>query len=169
MDGNATYPEHDLINLIPSLRNFSLALTRNPADADDLVQEGLIKALSNIHQFTPGTNLKAWLFTIVRNTFYTDCKKRQREVLSPFDETTESIAVEQTQDWTLTVEEVDAAMQQLPTDQKQALILVGSTGMSYETAAENCGCALGTIKSRVSRGRTRLRELLVLDAHENVL
>ena len=159
----------DIVKLMPSLRTFALVLTRNQADADDLTQEGLAKALSNIHQFTPGTNLKAWLYTILRNTFYTDRKKRQREVLSPFDDAMDNIAIEQTQDWSLTVEEVDAAIQQLPVDQKQALIRVGSTGMSYEMAAERCGCALGTIKSRVSRGRTRLRELLVMESHENVL
>jgi RNA polymerase sigma-70 factor (ECF subfamily) len=169
MDNGPGSIKTDIVKLMPSLRTFALVLTRNQADADDLTQEGLAKALSNIHQFTPGTNLKAWLYTILRNTFYTDRKKRQREVLSPFDDGMDNIAIEQTQDWSLTVEEVDAAIQQLPVDQKQALILVGSTGMSYEKAAESCGCALGTIKSRVSRGRTRLRELLVMESHENVL
>jgi RNA polymerase sigma-70 factor (ECF subfamily) len=161
--------ENEIVKLMPSLHAFSRTLTRNPTDADDLLQEGLMKALVNIHQFTPGTNLKAWMFTIVRNTFYTNYKKKRREVSSPFDDTTGGLGIEPTQDWSLTIDEVNMAMQRLPNDQKQALMLIGSAGMSYEKAAETCGCALGTIKSRVSRGRSRLRELLVLDTHEGVL
>ena len=158
----------EIVKLIPSLHAFSRTLTRNPTDADDLLQEGLLKALVNLHQFTPGTNLKAWMFTIVRNTFYTNYKKKRREVSSPLEDTG-GVGVEPTQDWSLTMDEVNEAMQHLPGDQKQALMLVGSAGMSYEKAAEVCGCALGTIKSRVSRGRTRLRELLVLEAREGLL
>jgi RNA polymerase sigma-70 factor (ECF subfamily) len=160
--------EGEIIKLMPSLHAFSRTLTRNPTDADDLLQEGLLKALVNIHQFTPGTNLKAWMFTIVRNTFYTNYKKKRREVAAPLEETG-TVSTEATQEWTLTMEEVNEAMEHLPGDQKQALMLVGTSGMSYERAAEVCGCALGTIKSRVSRGRTKLRELLVLEARENLL
>lgn len=160
--------EGEIIKLMPSLHAFSRTLTRNPTDADDLLQEGLLKALVNIHQFTPGTNLKAWMFTIVRNTFYTNYKKKRREVAAPLEETG-TVSTEPTQDWTLTMEEVNEAMEHLPGDQKQALMLVGTSGMSYERAADVCGCALGTIKSRVSRGRTKLRELLVLEARENLL
>jgi RNA polymerase sigma-70 factor (ECF subfamily) len=160
--------EGEIIKLMPSLHAFSRTLTRNPTDADDLLQEGLLKALVNIHQFTPGTNLKAWMFTIVRNTFYTNYKKKRREVAAPLEETG-TVSTEATQEWTLTMEEVNTAMENLPGDQKQALMLVGTSGMSYERAAEVCGCALGTIKSRVSRGRTKLRELLVLEARENLL
>ena len=160
--------QREIVKLIPSLHAFSRTLTRNPTDADDLLQEGLLKALVNLHQFTPGTNLKAWMFTIVRNTFYTNYKKKRREVASPLEDTS-AIGIEPTQDWSLTMDEVNEAMQHLPGDQKQALMLVGSAGMSYEKAAEVCGCALGTIKSRVSRGRTRLRELLVLEAREGLL
>jgi RNA polymerase sigma-70 factor, ECF subfamily len=160
--------QREIVKLIPSLHAFSRTLTRNPTDADDLLQEGLLKALVNLHQFTPGTNLKAWMFTIVRNTFYTNYKKKRREVSSPLEDTG-TVGIEPTQDWSLTMDEVNQAMQHLPGDQKQALMLVGSAGMSYEKAAEVCGCALGTIKSRVSRGRTRLRELLVLEAREGLL
>jgi RNA polymerase sigma-70 factor (ECF subfamily) len=166
--GESGLLQGEIIKLMPSLHAFSRTLTRNPTDADDLLQEGLLKALVNIHQFTPGTNLKAWMFTIVRNTFYTNYKKKRREVAAPLEETG-TAASEPTQDWTLTMEEVNTAMDHLPGDQKQALMLVGTSGMSYERAAEVCGCALGTIKSRVSRGRTKLRELLVLEARENVL
>jgi RNA polymerase sigma-70 factor, ECF subfamily len=160
--------QREIVKLMPSLHAFSRTLTRNPTDADDLLQEGLLKALVNLHQFTPGTNLKAWMFTIVRNTFYTNYKKKRREVASPIEDSP-AIGIEPTQDWSLTMDEVNQAMQYLPGDQKQALMLVGSAGMSYEKAAEVCGCALGTIKSRVSRGRTRLRELLVLEAREGLL
>src|SRR3989338_7781870 len=110
--------QREIVDLMPSLRAFSRTLTRNPTDADDLLQEGLLKALVNLHQFTPGTNLKAWMFTIVRNTFYTNYKKRRREVASPFEDTG-SVSVEPTQDWSLTMDEVNEAMQLLPGDQKQ--------------------------------------------------
>ncbi len=160
--------QNEIVKLMAPLPAFSRNLTRNPTDADDLLQEGLVKALANIHQFTRGTNLKAWMFAITRNTFYTNCRKKRREAAAPLDDIMDGLRIEATQDWPIIVEEVNEAMQCLPSDQKEALMLVGSGGMSYEKAAKQCGCALGTIKSRVSRGRTRLREHLFLDAHEGV-
>jgi len=157
-----------IVALIPALRAFSRALTRDATEADDLLQETLTKALGHVHQFAPGTNLKAWLFTIVRNTFYTGYNRRRREVVSPLDEAIE-MRSEPSQDWSLKMHAVDAAMRQLPPHQREALTLVGCAGLSYEEAAAVCGCALGTIRSRVSRARTRLLELLEVDALEEFL
>jgi RNA polymerase sigma-70 factor (ECF subfamily) len=149
----------EILELIPSLRAFAQSLTRNPAEADDLLQDTLLKALLNIDSFTPGTNLRAWLFTIERNTFYTNCKRRNREVAFDVEEA-ESIPTEPCQDWPLKIRALQDAMRQLPDDQQEALMMVGGDGMRYEEAATRCGCALGTIKSRVSRGRARLLKLL---------
>jgi RNA polymerase sigma-70 factor (ECF subfamily) len=158
----------EIVEMMPSLRAFARVLTRNPTEADDLVQETLLKALMSIRQFTPGTNLKAWLFTIERNTFYTSYKKKRREVASALEDT-RGLHSEPSQDWTLKMRAVHDALQQLPDDQEDALMLVGGTGLSYVEAAEVCGCALGTIKSRVSRGRARLLELLHARTNEDFL
>ena len=158
----------EIVRLMPSLRAFARTLTRNPIEADDLLQEALLKALVNIRQFTPGTNLKAWMFTIVRNTFYTNYKKKRRETGSALEDS-RGIYTEPRQHWSLKMKAVHDALQLLPADQKEALMLVGGAGLSYEEAADVCGCALGTIKSRVSRGRTRLLDLLHIDTHEDFL
>jgi RNA polymerase sigma-70 factor (ECF subfamily) len=158
----------EILDLIPSLRAFAQSLTRDPTEADDLLQDTLLKALLNIERFTPGTNLRAWMFTIERNTFYTNCKRKHREVALNADEA-EEIPSEPLQDWPLKVRALQEAMQQLPGDQKEALLLVGGEGLRYEEAADACGCALGTIKSRVSRGRARLMKLLDVEEHGDFL
>lgn len=158
----------EIVALVPALRAFSRALTRNPSEADDLLQESLLKALGHIHQFAPGTNLKAWLFTIVRNTFYTGYNKRRRESSCPLDEAI-SVHVAPGQEWSLKIRAVDKALQQIPVHQREALMLVGCAGLSYEEASEICGCALGTIRSRVNRARTHLLKLLEVDAHDEFL
>jgi len=157
-----------IIDLIPALRAFARSLTRNATEADDLLQETLVKALANIGQFTPGTNLKAWLFRIERNAFYTQHRKRRREGPLPAEEVAEPSTLPE-QEWWLKVRAVDHALQALPDDQKEALLLVSDGGLSYEEAAELCGCALGTIKSRVSRARSRLLTLLQVDSQEEFL
>lgn len=158
----------EIIRLMPSLRAFARTLTRNAAEADDLLQETLLRALSNIHQFSPGTNLKAWLFAIVRNTFYSNYRKTRREVTSALEQPSGSVS-EPAQEWSLKVKAVHDALERLPADQREALILIGGAGLSYEEAASVCGCALGTIKSRVSRGRVRLLELLEVDGNDDFL
>lgn len=127
-----------------------------------------MRALANIHRFTPGTNLKGWLFTIQRNIFYTNYKRKRREIAYAVDDLSGRYC-EPEQDWSLKVKAVRDALQRLPYDQKEALVLVGGTGLSYEEAADVCGCALGTIKSRVSRGRARLLELLHIDKNGDFL
>lgn len=161
---NGSAPEFDLrtrvLELLPALRAFGRSLTGNRTEADDLVQETLLKALSNIDKFDPGTNLRAWLFTILRNTYYTQMRKRRRENdgLSSLAQQESNIGPEQ--DWALTLGSLRQALERLPGDQREALILVGAAGLSYEEAAEVCNCALGTIKSRVNRARSKLLSLM---------
>lgn len=167
--GERLAPIHDeILALLPSLRAFARSLTRCPFDADDLVQETLTKAMANIGQFTPGTNLRAWLFTIQRNSFYTTYHKRSREPVLMVDELpwVHSAA---SQEWTVMLKDVDRALQKLPDDQREAVMLVGGGGLSYEEAAEICGCALGTIKSRVSRARAALLRLLESEDETDLL
>jgi len=158
----------DVIANLPALRAFAGSLTRNSAEAEDLLQETLAKALANIHQFRPGTNLRAWLFTIERNTFYTVCKKRRREH-SSLQEQMRTTQVEPPQEWSLKMRSVHGALQKLSVDQRDALMLVGGAGLSYAEAAEVCGCAIGTIKSRVNRGRERLLGLLQVETDDAFL
>jgi RNA polymerase sigma-70 factor (ECF subfamily) len=150
----------DLLAAIPSLRAFAVSLAQNADKADDLVQETLVKAWDKQKSFQPGTNLKAWLFTILRNEFYSQMRKRGREVQDSDGTMTGRLAVHPSQDGALDLQDFRRALRQLPEDQREAIILIGASGFSYEEAAEICDCAVGTIKSRVSRGRARLQELL---------
>ena len=152
----------DVVGLIPALRAFAWSLSHNGSDADDLVQDTLIKAWTNRDKFEDGTNLRAWLFTILRNTYYTNVLRRRREVRDEMGEYAGALRTPPTQDWTVAMRALQAALQQLPPEHREALILVGAAGLSYEEAAEICGCALGTIKSRVNRARARL--LKIMDA-----
>ena len=167
--------KQDLLAAIPSLRAFAMSLSQNADKADDLVQETLVKAWdkqasfqpgTNVkawdkHQsFQPGTNLKAWLFTILRNEFYSQMRKRGREVQDSDGLITARMAVHPSQQGKLDLADFRGALETLPGDQREAIILIGASGFSYEEAAEICGCAVGTIKSRVSRARGRLQELL---------
>jgi len=151
---------NEVVSLIPVLRAFAWSLSHNSADADDLVQETLVKAWTNRHRFEPGTNLRAWLFTILRNTYYTSVVRRRREVSDEDDHYAAGLALEPAQEWSVTLRSLQNALQQLPYEHREALILVGAAGLTYEEAAEVCGCALGTIKSRVNRARARLAKLM---------
>jgi RNA polymerase sigma-70 factor (ECF subfamily) len=146
--------------LIPALRAFAWSLSHNGADADDLVQETLIKAWSNRERFEPGSNLRAWLFTILRNTYYTHLMRRRREVRDETGSYASTLKYGPTQDWSLALRTLQTALAALPAEHREALILVGAAGLSYEEAAAVCGCALGTIKSRVNRARVRLLQLM---------
>ena len=150
----------DLLGAIPSLRAFAVSLAQNADKADDLVQETLVKAWDKQASFQPGTNLKAWLFTILRNEFYSQMRKRGREVQDSDGIMTARLATHPSQHGMLDLEDFRAALELLPEDQREAIILIGASGFSYEEAAQICGCAVGTIKSRVSRARTRLQEIL---------
>lgn len=152
----------DVVAMIPALRAFAWSLSHNGSDADDLVQDTLIKAWTNREKFEIGTNLRAWLFTILRNTYYTNVLRRRREVRDETGEYASTLRAAPTQEWSVAMRSLQAALQQLPDEHREALILVGAAGLSYEEAAEICGCALGTIKSRVNRARARL--LKIMDA-----
>jgi len=149
---------------VPSLRAFAISLSGNVDRADDLVQETLLRALVNIDSFEPGTNLSAWLFTILRNLFRSEYRKRRREVEDGDGTYAESLKSQPEQEARVEFREFRAALSKLPPDQREALILVGASGFSYEEAAGICGCAVGTIKSRVNRARTRLADLLSIDS-----
>jgi RNA polymerase sigma-70 factor (ECF subfamily) len=153
-------PREEIVDHLGAMRAFALSLARNDADADDLVQEALVKAWKNIQSFEAGTNMKAWLFTILRNTFYSTYRKRRREVSDPDGIAAEQLAVKPAHDGRLQLKEFLDAFAQLPVEQREVLALVGASGFSYKEAAQMCGVDIGTIKSRTSRGRAKLVELL---------
>lgn len=153
----------EILAAVPRLRAFAASLSGNMDRADDLVQETLVKALANIESFRTGTNLTAWLFTILRNHFRSEYRKRGREVEDADGHLTESLRSQPEQIGHIELGELKAALAKLPPDQREALILVGASGFSYEEAAEICGCAVGTIKSRLNRARTRLATLLQIE------
>ena len=150
----------DIVAMIPALRAFGWTLTRKHQEVDDLVQETLLKALKNHHRFQPGTNLRAWLFTIMRNTFYTRSKQAARERPGSEDCVAGTPWVPPTQDWTVRGNEVMQVIWNLPPHYREMLILVVMLGESYETSAEICNCAIGTVKSRVNRARRMVMEAL---------
>lgn len=153
----------DMVEQIPSLRAFAWSLCRNPADADDLVQETLAKAWMHKTKFTLGTNLRAWLFTILRNTWYTAVTKRRREVADIDGVHAATLTSQPAQEWSVQLTSLQEALDHLSPEHREALVLVGGAGMSYEEAAEISGCALGTIKSRVNRARNRLAQILNIE------
>ena len=150
----------ELVDLIPALRAFARTFYRNKDDADDLVQETLSKALANLERFERGTRMKAWLFTIMRNTFLTGIKKTNRESPGQDDCVSGQSVTAPSQEWAQRSWEVAQAIDQLPEDQRQVIVLIGMIGIGYEDAAAICGCAIGTIKSRLNRARARLTETL---------
>ena len=160
--------EQELVKAIPHLRAFARTFCSDPARADDLVQETLIKAWKNLHSFQTGTNFKAWLFTILRNAYFSEFRKRKREVDDPDETHTKSLAVSPEQPGHLDLADLRVALSELPVDQREALLLVGAEGFSYEEAAQICGCAVGTVKSRVNRARKRLAELLHLESTDDI-
>lgn len=159
-------PREEIVLHLKPMRAFALSLTRNMARADDLVQDTVVKAWTNIDKFQPGTNMRAWLFTILRNTFYSERRKARREVADVDGVLTDQMAEKPAHDGHLALADFRRAFEILPDEQREALILVGAQGFAYEDAAEMCGCAVGTIKSRANRGRKRLAELLGLNKDE---
>ncbi len=155
-------PRDELVDHLPAMRAFAMSLTRNSATADDMVQDTLVKAWTNIDKFEVGTNLRAWLFTILRNTYYSSRRKAKREVADVDGVFTESLSQKPDHDGRLQMADFRDAFAQLPDEQREALILVGASGFAYEEAATMCGVAVGTIKSRVNRGRAKLAELMHL-------
>jgi RNA polymerase sigma-70 factor, ECF subfamily len=153
----------EILATLPTLRAFAVSLCGNIDRADDLVQETIVRAISHIDSFQPGTNLPAWLFTILRNLFRSEYRKRRREVEDTDGSYTASLRTFPEQESRMEFEELREALAKLPADQREALVLVAASGFSYQEAADICGCAVGTIKSRVNRARSRLVELLAVD------
>ncbi len=164
--GQASDPRDEIVEHLPAMRAFALSLTRNGSSADDLVQDTIVKAWKNIDKFSAGTNMRAWLFTILRNTFYSDRRKSKREVADVDGKMAATLSQKPDHDGRMAMADFEAVFTELPSEQREALMLVGAMGFSYEEAAETCGVAVGTIKSRVNRGRTRLAELLGLNENE---
>ena len=152
-----------MLAAVPSLRAFAISLSGNIDRADDLVQETLLRAIADIDSFQPGTNMSAWMFTILRNLFRSEYRKRRREVEDTDGSYAESLKSHPEQNSRLEFQEFRAALAKLPPDQREALILVGASGFSYEEAAAICECAVGTIKSRVNRARARLAVILSIE------
>ena len=153
---------------VPSLRAFAISLSGNIDRADDLVQETLLRALAHIDSFEPGTNMPAWLFTILRNLFRSEYRKRRREVEDAEGRYADTLKSNPEQTGRVEFQEFRTALDKLPPDQREALILVGASGFSYEEAAAICECAVGTIKSRVNRARNRLAELLAIEGASDI-
>lgn len=146
-------PRDELTEHLGAMRAFAMSLCHNSATADDLVQEALIKAWTKIDTFEPGTNMRAWLFTVVRNTYFSLYRKRRREVEDVDGVHSNTLSEKPEHDGRLAMRDFTAAFRQLNVEQREALTLVGAQGFSYEEAADMCGVAVGTIKSRTNRGR----------------
>ncbi len=157
-----------LLAELPALRAFGISLSGSHDKADDLVQETVMKAWASHVSFVEGTNLRAWLFTIMRNTYFSQYRKARREVQDVDGEAAARLVSVPGQHGHLDLDDFRAALDALAPDQREALVLVGASGFSYEEAAEICGCAVGTIKSRVNRARAKLMQALSIDSLDEI-
>lgn len=148
-----------IVALIPPLRGYAMALTRSSVDADDLVQDALVRAWQFRSGFHIGTNLKAWLYRILRNTFYTQVQKRRATVEDVDGRFAAALVSDPDQEWRVAYDELLCALEDLSQDTRDALLLVVAVGLTYEEAAQAAGCAVGTMKSRVNRARERLAQI----------
>ena len=162
------HPRDRLAGAIPRLRAFAISLTRDVPKADDLVQETILKAWSNIEKFDPDSNLDAWLFTILRNTFYSGLRKTRREVQDSDGAFAATLSEKPAHDGRLAFSDFQRAFDQLSPEHREVLILVGASGFSCEEASQMMGVAVGTVKSRASRARKRLADLLHLAEGEDM-
>jgi RNA polymerase sigma-70 factor, ECF subfamily len=157
-----------MLAAIPSLRAFAISLTYNVDAADDLVQEAILRAWRNIDKFQPGTSIHAWLFTILRNSFYSQYRKARREVSDPEGSYAALLGTAPEQNTKCDFQDMRTALAKLSVEHREALILIAAEGLSYEEAAQVCGVATGTIKSRVHRARERLAQLLGVEDAEDL-
>jgi len=155
-----------IVTNLPSLRSFALSLTRRVDQAEDLVQETVLRAISKQEKFEPGTNLQAWLFTILRNQFCSACRRTKREVEDVDGSYAAMLISVPDHEDRIMLKDLAAALAKLPERQRKAILLVGAEGMSYEAAAQALGCAVGTIQSRLNRARNHLAELMDLEWRE---
>jgi RNA polymerase sigma-70 factor (ECF subfamily) len=157
-----------MLAAIPSLRAFAISLSRNTDYADDLVQDTIVRAWAAIDRFEPGTNLNAWLFTILRNAFHSQFRKARRQVEDGDGFYAARLRTPPEQHGKCDVQDMLEALAKLPVHQREALILVAAEGLSCEEAAQVCGVAIGTIKSRVNRARERLAKPLAVEEPEDL-
>ncbi len=158
-----------LLAEMSNLRAFAISLSGSVSMADDLVQETLLRAWSKSDKFQPGTSIRAWMFTILRNIYYSNYRKRAREVQDSDNAYAQRLVVSGDQESHLDLEDFRKALARLPLEQREVLILVGANGLSYEQAATICDVEIGTIKSRLSRARSKLVEILGLDETDELL
>ena len=152
--------QHELIALIPQLRAFSRLLCRRKPIAEDLAQEALAKAWRARDRFEPGTNMRAWLFTILRNAFYTQVRRGWRETGWDVEKGEAMPGPAGEQEWAMNLSDTVRALNGLPDNQREAILLVGVAGLSYDDAGRVCDRPGGTMKSRVARGRASLLNIL---------
>lgn len=148
----------DIVALLPDLRAFARFMCRDRETADDLVQNTVLLALDKQSQYAEGTNLKGWLFTIMRNRFYSDLRALKRRPSAIDDSAVAPLMATDNPEATLELKELSAALWELSPQSREALILIGAGGFSYEEAAQLCSCSIGTLKARVSRARKHLSE-----------
>ncbi|WP_439815748.1 sigma-70 family RNA polymerase sigma factor [Zavarzinia sp. CC-PAN008] len=154
------YVQGLIVDSLTHLRAVARFLTGNRERADDLVQDAIVRALAAAHQFQPGSNFKAWIFTILRNEFYNSARKNRLKVQSLDDTVIEVVGTPATQDAQLELDDFRRSFWLLSPEHREVLMLVGASGISYDEASEICGVAVGTIKSRVSRARRELARLM---------
>jgi RNA polymerase sigma-70 factor (ECF subfamily) len=152
--------KRELTALIPYLRAFARSLANDPSAADDLAQEALLKAWDARSSFQPGTNLKAWTFMILRNCFYSEKRRSWRQAVWDQEKAERTLTATSDPDSSIELDELRRALAELPAEQRDALVLIGAGGFAYEEAAQICGCAVGTIKSRVNRARKALEAII---------
>jgi len=150
----------ELVVLIPHLRAFARTLTGDPTAADDLAQEAMMKAWDARASFEMGTNMKAWTFIILRNQFYSEKRRSWRQSQLDQEAAERTLVAIDDPAAPVALDELRLGLAMLPAEQREALVLVGAGGFAYEEAAEVCGCAVGTVKSRVSRARRALMGIL---------
>jgi len=158
--------KRELIGLIPHLRAFARTLAGEPAAADDLAQEAMMKAWDARASFQMGTNMKAWTFMILRNQFYSEKRRAWRQTQLDQEAAERTLVAVDNPEAPVALDELRLGLAKLPPEQREALILVGAGGFAYEEAAEICGCAVGTVKSRVSRARRALQTILEEGSYE---
>jgi RNA polymerase sigma-70 factor (ECF subfamily) len=158
--------KNELVALIPHLRAFARTLAGEPAGADDLAQDAMMKAWDARASFQMGTNMKAWTFMILRNQFYSEKRRSWRQTQLDQEAAERTLVAVDDPEAPVALDELRLGLGMLPAEQREALILVGAGGFAYEEAAEICGCAVGTVKSRVSRARRALHAILDDGAYE---
>jgi RNA polymerase sigma-70 factor (ECF subfamily) len=158
--------KRELVALIPHLRAFARTLTGDASSADDLAQDAMMKAWDARASFQMGTNMKAWTFMILRNQFYSEKRRSWRQAQLDPEVAERTLVATDDPESPVALDELRLGLAMLPAEQREALILVGAGGFAYEEAADICGCAVGTVKSRVSRARRALQALLEAGAYE---